>query len=58
MDFRKDAEDWGNALNEASWAFIENCPEKSALLFNYCKPALRTAILVYLDHAQKENDES
>lgn len=46
---RSDAEQWGNALNEASWAFIEACPEKSALLFNTSKASLRTAILKYLD---------
>lgn len=48
-DVRSDAEQWGNALNEASWAFIEACPEKSALLFNTSKASLRTAILKYLD---------
>ena len=46
---RKDAEEWGSALNAASWEFIENCPEKSALLFNHCKTSLRLAILKYLD---------
>lgn len=42
-----DAEAWGNALNAAAWEFIEQCPEKSALVFNTCKPALRAAILKY-----------
>ena len=42
-----DAENYGNALNAAGWAFLENCPEKSALLFNNVKPALRAAILEY-----------
>ena len=42
-----DAENYGNALNAAGWAFLENCPEKSVLLFNNVKPALRAAILEY-----------
>lgn len=42
-----DAEKYGNALNAAGWTFLENCPEKSALLFNNVKPALRAAILEY-----------
>lgn len=46
-EWTKDAENWGNALNEASWKFVEVCPEKSALLFNHCKTALREAILLY-----------
>lgn len=49
FDFAKDAKEWGDGLNEASWAFIDHCPEKSALLFNTCKPALREAILVYAE---------
>lgn len=46
-DFTRDAEEWGSALNEAAWKFIDVCPEKSATLFNTCKGALREAILVY-----------
>jgi hypothetical protein len=42
-----DAKNWGSALNEAGWTFIETCPEKSALLFNNCKSSLREAILKY-----------
>jgi hypothetical protein len=48
-DVRLDAERWGSALNEAAWTFIEVCPEKSTLLFNTAKTALRAAILKYLD---------
>lgn len=48
-DFTADALSWGNALNEAGWKFIEVCPEKSALLFNNAKGALREAIIVYAD---------
>ena len=48
-DIRKDAEEWGTALNAAAWVFIEECPEKSALLFNTAKETLRSAILKYLD---------
>jgi hypothetical protein len=43
----KDAEQWGDALNEAAWEFIDKCPEKSVLLFNTAKGALRDAILKY-----------
>jgi hypothetical protein len=49
IDYKKDAEAWGGALNEAAWEFIENSPEKSALLFNTCKTTLRAAILKYLE---------
>lgn len=48
-DARKDAEAWGDALNEAAWVFVEECPEKSARLFNNTKGPLRSAILKYLD---------
>lgn len=48
----KDAEEWGNALNEASWAFVEALRDASGhavdgRTFNHCKPALRAAILKY-----------
>lgn len=44
-----DACAWGDALNDAGWTFIEACPEKSTLLFNTVKPALRAAILKYAE---------
>ena len=40
--------EFDNALNEAGWAFVETCPEKSALLFNTAKPALKIAIEKWL----------
>lgn len=52
--YREDATEYGIALNDAGWTFIEECPEKSALLFNNTKPALRAAILKYLDGCNKE----
>lgn len=48
-DYVRDAMNYGPALNEAGWEFINNCPEKSALLFNNTKAPLRMAILKYLD---------
>lgn len=48
-DLRADAIGWGNALNEAAWVFTDECPEKSALLFNHTKAPLRLAILKYLE---------
>lgn len=45
----KDAEEWGDSLNEAGWVFVDRCPEKSVLLFNNVKPALRAAILKYAE---------
>lgn len=45
--WEKDAEIYGDALNSAGWVFIEQCPEKSTLLFNNCKEPLRAAILKY-----------
>lgn len=52
INYKKDAETWGGALNEAAWEFIENNPEKSALLFNTCKGSLRAAILKYLERIE------
>jgi non-ribosomal peptide synthetase component F len=49
----KDAEAYGNALNEAAWKFVEECPEKSALLFNNTKKPLRAAILTYAEHVAR-----
>lgn len=51
-NYKKDAEEWGGALNEAAWTFIEDNPEKSALLFNTCKTSLRAAILRYLERVE------
>lgn len=52
--YKKDAEQWGDALNKASWKFVDTCPEKSALLFNTCKTSLREAILCYLNNVEKQ----
>ena len=49
VDWKHDAESWGDALNEAAWVFVEQCPEKSALLFNNTKAPLRAAILKYAE---------
>jgi len=59
IDPKHDAENWGDALNEAGWTFLDACPEKSSLLFNNCKPALRAAILKYLERidASPKGDE-
>lgn len=54
IDYKKDAEDWGNALNEAAWTFIMECPEKSGLLFNNTKAPLRAAIAKYLELVEKD----
>ncbi|MGY3265848.1 hypothetical protein [Lysobacter sp. HA35] len=48
-DWTRDAIQWGGALNDAAWTFIEHCPEKSALLFNNTKVPLRLAILKYAE---------
>ena len=45
----KDAADYGKALNSAGWVFLDSCPEKSTTLFNSVKPALRTAIMHYIE---------
>lgn len=50
---REDATNWGDALNDASWVFVDVCPEKSVKLFNNTKEPLRAAILRYLDHIEK-----
>ena len=55
MNYAKDAQEWGSALNCAGWAFLDNCPEKSVLLFNTVKPALREAILVYLERVEERH---
>lgn len=54
INYKKDAETWGGALNDAAWTFIEDNPEKSALLFNTCKGSLRDAILKYLERVEKD----
>lgn len=54
IDYKKDAEAWGGALNEAAWTFIESNPEKSALLFNTCKTSLRATILKYLECVERD----
>lgn len=51
---RRDALEWGGALNAASWTFSESCPEKSVLLFNNTKAPLRDAILDYLERVFAE----
>ena len=48
-----DAENWGNALNAASWEFVETYQKQfgepvSAKLFNYGKGMIRSAILKYI----------
>lgn len=49
IEWTKDAEDWGGALNDAGWVLIEQCPETSALLFNNTKGPLRAAIMKYAE---------
>lgn len=57
MTYADDAINWGDALNAASWVFVEYCPEKSALLFNNAKPALREAILTYLKRVESTSKQ-
>lgn len=56
---KRDAMEWGWALNDASWTFSRVCPEKSVLLFNNTKAPLRDAIFTYLEHvfAEEIKDE-
>lgn len=52
---KDDAEDWGNALNDAAWQFIESyqkitpCPP---FLFNNCKSMIRDAVLKYIEKVE------
>ena len=52
-EWTSDAENWGNALNEAGWTFIEAFPKKdeatNTAVWNYAKTALRSAILKYAE---------
>ena len=58
---KEDALNYGNALNEAGWAFID---AHAALklgnirghLFNNLKSLLRSSIIVYLEALKKEDD--
>lgn len=57
---KSDAETYGNALNEAAWAFIEAYRSRTGdavppRLFNNCKALLRDAILKYVETVTKEN---
>ena len=50
IEWAKDAEEWGPALNEAGWLFLSELnedPQKSALIFNNTKGPLRAAIMKY-----------
>ena len=49
IEWTKDAAEWGGALNYAAWEFVNECPEKSALLFNNTKGPLRAAIMKYAE---------
>lgn len=49
VEWAKDAVEWGGALNYAAWEFVNECPEKSALLFNNTKGPLRAAIIKYAE---------
>lgn len=52
VEWAKDAEEWGPALNEAGWLFLSELnedPQKSALIFNNCKGPLRAAIMKYAE---------
>lgn len=58
IDYRKDAENWGNALNDASWELLNSYRSvmgevESVAFFNNCKTILRAAILEYLDKVEK-----
>lgn len=56
--WRRDAEDWGDALNAAGWLFLDECPERSTKLFNTAKPALRAAILAYSERVHAKHHRS
>lgn len=43
----KDAVEYGTALNDASWAAIDACPD--GIHYNDVKTAVRAAILCYLE---------
>lgn len=52
VEWAKDAEEWGPALNAAGWLFLSELnedPQKSALIFNNCKGPLRAAIMKYAE---------
>ena len=52
VEWEKDAEEWGPALNGAGWLFLSELNEdsqKSALIFNNCKGPLRAAIMKYAE---------
>jgi hypothetical protein len=59
----KDAEEWGNKLNEASWAayysWLEgNLGPMPSIVFNNLKTIVRAAILKYLeDYTQEQPKE-
>lgn len=53
MNYKQDAEQWGNALNEAAWAFTQAGLVKSTRPVETCKPALREAIRVYLEAVER-----
>lgn len=59
---RNDADKFGNALNEAGWAFVDAYrhhmgESEPPLLFNNCKSILRESILAFLDAAARAAKE-
>lgn len=60
VEWAKDAEEWGPALNEAGWLFLSELnedPQKSALIFNNCKGPLRAAIMKYAEIVAAHRDQ-
>lgn len=52
----KDAEEWGGALNEAGWEFIDAYKDVlPTKVFNCLKTCLRAAIIKYAENVEKEN---
>lgn len=58
IEWTKDAVEWGGALNYAAWEFVNECPEKSALLFNNTKGPLRAAIMKYAEIVAANDKDS
>jgi len=58
IDWTKDAVELGCALNYAAWEFVNECPEKSALLFNNTKGPLRAAIIKYAEIVSANDKDS
>lgn len=63
IDYRKDAENWGNALNSVGWDVLDVWEDifgekMTVSQFNNIKSLNRFVILKYMEHVEKNLDKT